>query len=340
MKIAVITGEASGRLYAGLVERALVAARPDTEIARFDAGREGDEVLGFAEGLRAAPRLERRLRDVHRRIAMAGPDLVLLTGFSNFNLPLGRACRRLGLPVVFLAPPQLWAWGGWRVGLLRSAADRVICLFGFEADPLRRRGIPAVFVGNPLADDCRSSAEPGGRGIAFLPGSRPGEVARHQRLFDAVRVGGRRFTLEPGTPPAPARYDLLAGADAAVVTSGTATLETALLGVPQVVCYRLAPATRLLARLLVRTRWFALPNILLGRETVRELLNPTPALVARELRALLDRPETRARARRDAVELRRLLGPPGAAARIAELLLSTTAPALTPRARRLLLMRD
>ncbi|HDQ99495.1 MAG TPA: hypothetical protein ENN51_04330, partial [candidate division WOR-3 bacterium] len=272
MRITVVTGEPSGRLYAGLVEEALAVAAPDTEIIRLEAAGHHDTVLGFTEGVRSAPRLTRRLSAVGRRIAGLGPDLVLLVGFSNFNLPLGRACRRVGLPVAFLAPPQLWAWGSWRCALLRRAADLVICLFPFEADWLRRRRVRAVFTGNPLVDAVRAGEGRTARStrkmtlerlgmsqdqryIAFLPGSRPSELTHHNRLFDTIEIPSYLcLRIAPDSPLAPHRYDLLAHADAAVIVSGTATLEAALLGLPQVVCYHLGGPTRLLARLMVRPR--------------------------------------------------------------------------------------
>ena len=342
MRIAVVTGEPSGRLYAGLVEEALATAASDTEIIRLEAAERRDTVLGFIEGIRSAPRLTRRLSAVRRHIAGIDPDLVLLAGFSNFNLPLGRACRRAGLPVAFLAPPQLWAWGSWRCALLRRAADLVICLFPFEADWLRRHGVRATFTGNPLAEAVRTSESrsahpawartleraglrPDERYIVFLPGSRPSELAHHNRLFDTVKMHGyRSIRLAPASPLAPCRYDLLAHAEAGVVVSGTATLEAALLGLPQVACYHLGGPTRLLARLLVRTRRFALPNILLRRDAVPELLEPTSNAISRALRKLLSDPGCRSRARQDARELSGLLGPPGAAGRIARLLLDLT----------------
>lgn len=334
MRVVVSTGEASGRLLARHVEVELERRAPGVELVRFNADRARGAVFGFAEGLRAAPALARDLAVAGRQIVRLAPDLVLLVGFSNFNLPLGRRCRRSGLPVAFLAPPQLWAWGGWRAGVLRRAADLVVCLFGFEADWLRRRGIRAEFVGNPLVDAAggRARQAAGGRRIAFLPGSRPAETSYHRRVFAAVELPGyRREFVELEEPDEPARllaaaarrYDVMAGAEAAVVVSGTATLETALLGVPQVACYHLTPATRFLARMLVRGRRFALPNILLGRDVMPELLDPSPADVVRALSVLLADPGSGPRARQAAIELRELLGPPGATGRIAELLLRT-----------------
>lgn len=341
--IAVSTGEPSGRLYAGLVETALKRQQPDIRIVRLEAGRVQPAVFGFAESLWSAPALRRALKEDRRRLAELAPHLVLLVGFSNYNIALGRYCRGLGLPVVFLAPPQLWAWGGWRSRLLRQAADRCITLFPFEAEWLQARNIRADFLGNPLVDLvqvtsgrpetlARLGLEPDERYIAFLPGSRPAEREWHRPRFERVRLPGYRHifmsadetlagteSADPDMLPAAAarRYDLIAHADAAVVVSGTATLETALLGTPQVVCYHLAPISRLAARLLVRSRHFALPNILLGRKAVPELLEPAPARIRHELEILLTDPESRNRAEQAAARLRRLLGPPAAAERIA-----------------------
>jgi lipid-A-disaccharide synthase len=136
-------------------------------------------------------------------VVRLAPDVVVLISFSGLHLPLGRRLRRRGVPVLYLGPPQVWAWGGWRKRRLRKAADKVVCLFRFEEKLLRRAGVNAVYFGYPLLDGVvsRLSREqtleklglgPSERYVVFLPGSRLAEIAYHQPLFADVLSRLRR----------------------------------------------------------------------------------------------------------------------------------------------------
>jgi lipid-A-disaccharide synthase len=276
------------------------------------------------------------------RTRALNPDAVVPVAFSGFNLRFGRCCREAGLPVVYVSPPQVWAWGGWRIRELRRAADSVVCLLPFEQSLLRRAGLDATYFGHPLIDSTdelwsreETRAALGlprnGDYVAFLPGSRPEERSHHSPLFRELAAvveqgtGSSAVFVEIGdqhesetVQDVEGRYSIIKHAAAAVVVSGTATLETALLGTPQVVCYHLGQPSRLLARLLVRVRHFALPNIVLGRSAIPELLEPTVRSTMAELKPLLTDPDRRRRMLEDYAEIRRVLGPPGAAKRIAE----------------------
>ncbi len=342
MRVFVSCGEPSGLLFGGLLAQALERSRPgvQVEIARFEP------VLGFWEGVKAAGALRKRLAATVEQVRETRPDLVVLVAFPGFNLKLGRQCRRLGIPVVYLAPPQVWAWGRWRIPALRQAADKVVCLFPFEQQLLQEAGVDATFLGYPLFDvldsPCLRSDVIGRLGwkqdaryVLFLPGSRPAEVAYHRPLFELVAGEIERETgLRTVIADAPsdhglldslsARYGLISHAECAVVVSGTATLETALLGVPQVVCYHLSPLTRAVARLLVRGRFFSLPNILLRRQAVPELLEPTATQVLSTVRQILDEPASGQAARDYRSRLRQMLGPAGVMDRIGQLVVETT----------------
>jgi len=154
-------------------------------------------VLGFMEGIRVGPKLRGVLDRAEASVAELAPDAAVLVSFSGLHLPLGRRLRRRGVPVLYLGPPQVWAWGGWRKRRLRKAADKVVCLFRFEEDVLRRAGVNAVYFGCPLMDGVVSSLSreqtldrlgfsPSDRYVVFLPGSRPAEIGYHQPLFRAV----------------------------------------------------------------------------------------------------------------------------------------------------------
>lgn len=330
--------EPSALLVAACIKDALAGARQGLRFERFSPGV---TVVGFFEGVRSIARGRRRLSAAVDRARELRPNVAVLVGTPGFHVPLGGRLRRLGIPVVLVGPPQVWAWGGWRVRSVRESADLVICLLPFEEPLWRSVGVRAVFLGHPLADLATETADtPGGparkEALLLLPGSRSQELAYHRPLFASVArdVSARRpglgvvevlFSgrndLAGLRAETLARYGQMARARAALVVSGTATLELALLGVPQVACYHLSPLSRLAARLLVRTRYFSLPNILLGREEVTELLEPQPGALLVAVQSLLEDSGAAGRAHERAVRLRQVLGPPGAAGRIAEAVL-------------------
>jgi lipid-A-disaccharide synthase len=341
MLVAVSSPELSGRLLAAAVREELTRVNGGIEFAELIEPGEPGPVLGFWEGVKAASGARRALRSAMDRISRRPPDVLLLVAFPGLNLRLGAWARRSGIPTVYLAPPQIWAWGAGRAKLLRRAADRVVCLYPFEPPILRKAGVDAVFLGYPLLDTVLSASDEAGNlersGVVLLPGSRPAEVAFHRPLFEAAmrELGARGLAVggvwveaaEQGAgvgllAAARERYRTIVRARAATVVSGTTTLETALLGVPQVVSYHLGSVSRLLARMLVRTKYFALPNILAAERVVPESLDPTVMELAVELEAAL-RPERQEYARELARRLAAMLGPTGANRRIARLLFET-----------------
>ncbi len=345
MRVLFSTGEPSGAVIAAALRQELERIQPDIECRWLDWSRSLGPVLGFWAGLRAARGLGQALAHAAAAAAEFGPDVAVLISYSGLHLRLGPRLRALGIRVVYVAPPQVWAWGANRTTALKAAADRVVCLFSFEKELLVRAGLAADYFGYPLLDSVSQGSSvrplPGlGRYVAFLPGSRPAEVRHHRPLFSrvfellqngfptlqGVMVGPSAITiLPPGnsnmTWSLDERYSVMAGAACLVAVSGTVTAEAAILGVPMVVCYHLSPASTIAARVLVRTRYFALPNILAGRQIVPELLNPKPgALAARAARLLADEQASSAM-RGQLGRVRAMLGPEGAAERIARLVL-------------------
>jgi lipid-A-disaccharide synthase len=255
--------------------------------------------------------------------------------------------------VLYYVSPQVWAWRTRRVRQIRERVDAMIVLFPFEEAFYARHGVRARFFGHPLAEEVRPTRSPAatrdryrvteGRAlVALLPGSRVPEIRRHLPLMlAAAREVGDRARFVIARAPGIARetlaemvaasdldvaiaddetYDLLAAADAAVVASGTATVETALLGCPAVVVYKMAGLSYWVARALVRTRFIAMPNILLDESVFPELIQgqATAAAVVTELTRLLDDDNARARVRQRLVSLREALVRPGAAERAAD----------------------
>jgi lipid-A-disaccharide synthase len=305
-------------------------------------------VLGITEILKRLPDLRRVFRRLLEAVDARRPPVAILVDFPGFHLRLARHLRRRGVRNLYFIAPQFWAWRPWRVRVVRRRFERVLCIFPFETEFYREHGVNAEFIGHPLVGRVKPSCTPEEFRarlhldaerpvVALLPGSRPGEVAHNlPPLLEACRelstTRGAQFVLAaaPGLPDeslAPAvqsgleihhttgaAYDVLAGADVAVVSSGTATVEAALCGVPMVVVYRVSPTTAAIARPLIRAPHFAMVNLIAGRPVVPELIQDafTGPAVAREVARLLDSPAARETMRRDLATVEtRLHGPHG-----------------------------
>ena len=322
LRVGVVAGEHSGdqlgaALIAALRERTPAlhcfgVAGPKMIAQGCEAWAASEElaVMGLTEVLRHAPRLLRLRGALRRRFLTARPDVFVGIDAPEFNLPLARRLKEAGIRTVQYVSPQVWAWRQGRVRTIGASCDLVLCLLPFETEFYRDHGVPAVFVGHPLADQIplrvdREGArralglEPGGLLIALLPGSRIGEVARLAAPFAgaAACIAARRPEAQFLAPMASAAVReafvkqiaqvpglpairvlegeaqrALAAADGAIVASGTATLETLLSGRPMVVAYRVSAPTAFLLRTLklVKVRYFSQPNLLAGRRLVPE----------------------------------------------------------------------
>jgi lipid-A-disaccharide synthase len=363
------SGEASGDLYAGALTRELRALVSDVDVAgmggsHFAAagGRvledyRGLSVTGLTEAIGIVPR---SLATIGRLVASARaerPGALVLIDFPDFNLPLARRVRRLGIPVVYYISPQLWAWRPGRMKTMRAVADRVLVIFPFEEAIYRDAGVPVEFVGHPLVDLARASRPrsdflpsiglPAERPtIAILPGSRPNEIARllpdllraaervRASVPDAQFVVARAPNLDESLFEACRSIDglavveheadaALAAADVALVASGTATVQAALHDTPMVVVYRVSPMTYRIGRRMLKVDTFGMVNLIAGRRLVPELIQEacTPEAVAREAVSLLRDLDRAREVRAGLAEVRRRLGGPGASRRAAEAIL-------------------
>ncbi|MBI4342753.1 MAG: lipid-A-disaccharide synthase [Candidatus Omnitrophica bacterium] len=297
----------------------------------------------------------KRLLDAH--LTARRPDLVILVDFGDYNLPvIAPLAKRHGLRVLYYVSPQLWAWGRWRLRYVRRYVDRMVVFFPFEEAWYRREQIPVTWVGHPLLDAARPSMpreeamarfqlNPWRRTVGLLPGSREREVDRHLPvlLASARRIAWHMPGVQFLLPKAPgisserlrdavarerldvhlategSASDALQLMEAAIVASGTATLEAALCEVPMAVVYRTSWPTYWAARLVVRVPHIALVNVVAGREVVPEFVQRRahPERIAAAVVALL-RDEERAGAMRAQLrEVNARLGPPGAVERAA-----------------------
>lgn len=315
--------------------------------------------FGVVQVLRNLGTIRRQMRECREEVAAWQPDVLILVDYPGFNMKMARWAHARGIRTFYYIAPKVWASREGRIRALRRDVDRLFVIFPFECDYFPRHGIEPLFEGNPLVDalEARRAALPTPEEfrrrngldprpiIALLAGSRRSEIRKNLPLMArlAQRFEGWQFVVA-GVPwldralyeeaaagsgiryVCDQTYEVLLAAEAAVVTSGTATLETALLGTPEVVVYRLPAIEYRCMPLVVRCPWISLVNLNLGRESVAEILQSglDTTRAERELRAILPGGEKRERMLADFRELRTIIGGPGAsdrfAARMVELL--------------------
>jgi lipid-A-disaccharide synthase len=296
---------------------------------------------------------------VKRFLREERPDLLILIDFPDFNILTGKAANRIGVPVLYYISPQVWAWRKGRVRTIAKLVKTIMVIFPFEKELYEKVGADVRFVGHPLADVVRSGISPQeararfclreeGRVIALLPGSRKKEL--YHLLPDMLRAAALlkerypdlQFVL-PVAPTLPPElvadfvrdsgvevrvvdgqvYDVLRSSHAAIVASGTATLETGLMSVPMVIVYRVSRLSYIIGRMIVRVRNIGLVNIVAGRTVVPELVQDdvTPENIVREMAKVLDDPARYAAVRADLLGVRASLGDGGASERAASVVL-------------------
>lgn len=298
------------------------------------------------------------MNKLKRSLETERPDLVVLIDYPGFNLSLAKAAKKKGVKVFYYISPKVWAWRKGRIKTIRRVVDRMALIFPFEEEIFRDAGVRATFVGHPLLDEieiagtadeirCDLGLAEEKRTVALLPGSRESEVrALLPGMVGAAKILTARFgsgiqfvlpmayTLSPewiegiavssGVPirlVAGRTHEVLSAADAAIVASGTATLETALLVKPMVIVYKVSPLTFFLGKRVVRVKHIGLANIVAGRTVVPELIQQdfTAERVADEVTRILVDQNVRDTMIRELSEIRARLGNPGAARRAARL---------------------
>ena len=346
LSLAVVAAEASGDLLAASVLEGLRTAGPlqaagiggpAMSACGFDAWWSIDElsVRGYVEVLREYPRLLRLRRDLRQRVLAWQPDVFLGVDAPDFNLGLERALRRQGVPTAHFIGPSVWAWRRERLAGIREAVGLMLLVFPFEKPIYDEAGIPASYVGHPLADIIparpdRAAARRAlglpeqGAVVALLPGSRRAEIHYMAESFleAAEWLARRRPEVRFVLPAAGAQHyerlrallarragkaavlltqgrshEALAACDTALIASGTATLEAALFARPMVIAYRMAPLSYLIMRRMGYLPWVGLPNILCRDWVVPEFLQPaaTAEAMGEALLVQLDDPALRER---------------------------------------------
>jgi lipid-A-disaccharide synthase len=295
-------------------------------------------VVGLVEVIRHIPRIYREYRRLLDAVRRERPDAAILTDSPDFHLRIANRLKQMGIPVIYLVAPQVWAWRKGRLKGMRGTIQRLLCIFPFEERFFNDHGIPALYIGHPLTRLIRPSASPvelrdrfgiapGTKLVALLPGSRKGEISRHwpvvreavDRIVAASKQHSVRFIV---ALPAGANFrerfshssiqvlegqtwDVLACADLALAASGTVTIEAALLGTPLVAFYRVNRLSWISGKLLVRVPFYSMVNLVAEKQVIPELIQDrmTPENLAAEAVRLLEDDAARERMRGDLREV-------------------------------------
>lgn len=302
MKIYWIAGEPSGDVQAAAVAQALNVRNPSiqqrgwggTQLQHagitLDRDICSEPFMGFVEVVFRAKKIVKQFSDCKRDILSFKPDVLVLVDYPGFNLRIASWAKSQGIRVAYFIPPKIWAWKEGRIEKLRQHCDAIYSILPFEKEWYKSRGLDITYVGNPIAYKYRDRIATGADFVALLPGSRKQEIKRHLPIFYAFARShpGLKFrVIRPAFTdkiwPAlevPENVEVftgpieigLQGAIFAVTCSGTASLEVALLKVPQVVVYKANPVSLRIAKLFVKVNYFSLPNLILNRPAITELL--------------------------------------------------------------------
>ncbi len=311
--------------------------------------------MGFVEVLMNIRTISRNISFCKKDILSFQPDVLILVDYLGFNLRIAEFIHKQGIRVVYYISPQVWAWKKSRVHKIKRVVDKMLVILPFEKEFYAKYGVEVDFVGHPLLDELKEQPKVSREEflrknnladkpiVALLPGSRKQEIGKMLRVMLKVAgdfpeyqfvTGGlssvsadfyRQFTEKENTAIV---YDqtsgLLQNAEAALVTSGTATLETALMEVPEVVCYKANPVSVAIARRIIDVKYISLVNLIMEREIVKELIQRdlNRKNLSRELRLLLNDPAKQKQLNADYKLLKEKLGNEGASDRAANLIIN------------------
>ncbi len=360
-RMMISAGEVSGELYGALLSRAVKSKWPDIEIIGIGGHRMKSEgvqliasissALGLTETVRHWRAIIKNFKKATEALIRQKPDILVLIDYPDFNIPLAKKAKSKGIPILYYVSPQVWAWRAGRVKKIASRVNKIAVLFPFEADIYRNTGLPCEFVGHPIAEtiDIRQTKEelrkklgldPTKEVIALLPGSRLAEINRNQQLIGNVaeKIHSEFPNIQVVIPlvsgtglhkemPNYIRVihdrtvEVVACSEAVAVASGTATLETALLGTPMVVFYKLSFLTVFFARLLIKVKFISLVNLLYGKEVVVELIqkNATAEKIFSELKRILGDSEYRQNMISSLMKIKEIMGEKTASERVASM---------------------
>jgi len=316
-------------------------------------------VMGVVEVVRQLPKILSRFYQLKRiLLGSSPPDLLVLIDFPDFNLRLAKVAKAAGIPILYYISPKVWAWRSGRAKIIAERVDRLALIFPFEREIYGPLGVDAEYVGNPLLDEFTQNQPQGdlrnklGIGadeqvIGIFPGSRHSELEHildtlvaTAELLHAKKPAAkfllpvapslsrdlleRRFS-QTGLPIAIVEeniYEVATACNAALTVSGSVTLQLSLVGTPMAILYKVAPLSYRIGKLLIKITSFGLPNIVAGREIVREFIQEAaePASMCDEVLRLLDDHDYRKNMEQDLKEVRQLLGAPGCSVRVSDMI--------------------
>ncbi|QJB55139.1 lipid-A-disaccharide synthase [Pseudodesulfovibrio sp. zrk46] len=309
-------------------------------------------LVGITEILGGLPRILKLLSQIKKRLTEVRPRAIILVDCPEFNFRIAKMAKKLGIPVYYYISPQIWAWRSGRVHFLREHVRRVICILPFEKAFYEKFGVDVDYVGNPLMDvlpfDTLDQVPVDNNRIGLLPGSRTKEISTLLPIFAETarklkqdhpdlsyvmvcapgRDKGDLMDLWPEDIPVECvepdnRYEMFKSCRMIMAASGTVALETALIGTPVLVAYKVSFISMIVAKLLVNVDFISLPNLIMGREVYPEHIqeDANPDTLAAAARKWLDNDSDYEAAKKDLVALRNMVGEPGAADRAAKIIL-------------------
>lgn len=308
-------------------------------------------IMGFVEAATSILKFRGYLKQCQQDLLAYRPDVLILVDYAGFNLRMAKFAKDQGIKVFYYISPKIWAWNQGRVEQVKARVDKMFVILPFEEEFYQKFDYAVDYTGNPTADAVaefqpspdflvRNGLDPGKPIIAVLPGSRKQEIEEMLHEMIAILPGFQehQFVVAGVTNLDPTYYqhferngikflfdqtfDLLSHATAALVTSGTATLETALFGVPQIVCYRTSVLSYAIGKMVIKVPYISLVNLIVGRAVVRELIQGdfNARNLLDELRTMLTDADYMARLKAGYAELRDKLGQQQAARKTAELM--------------------
>lgn len=316
--------------------------------------------IGITEVVRHVSAIRKNFKKAQEALINYKPHILVLIDYPDFNIALAKKAKVLNIPILYYVSPQVWAWRGRRVKKIASLVNKIAVLFPFEVDIYRKTGIPVEFVGHPIAETLPPSPPPLLAGervkeelkqriglnhslpmITLLPGSRPSEIKRHIPILKAVaeRIHNEFPETQIVIPLTPETtltiediphyitvlkgmtHEAIACSEVSAVASGTATLETALLRTPMVVFYKLSPLTFFIGKLLIKTEFISLVNILSKKEVVVELIQEkaTPENIFSEIKRIILDNEYREQMILNLSKIKELIGKKSASLRVAQI---------------------
>ena len=358
-KIYIISGEASGDLHAANLVSELKKQNNSLEFRAWGGDRlinEGVTIdkdigelafMGFLEVLLNLKIILRNIRSCKQNLIDFKPDLLILVDYPGFNLRIAKWAKSQNIPVYYYISPQIWAWKESRIHLIKKTVERMYCILPFEKDFYMKHSLNVSYLGHPLLDEVNkfkmlnyNSLELENKRpiLAILPGSRKQEIERKLPLMIAASSQFPEYTVIVACAPnldlayyekfktqevlfvKNQTYNLLQNAELAIVTSGTATLESALFKVPQVVCYKSSFISFWIAKKLIKIKFISLVNLIANKEIVRELIQQdcTSSKIAGELIKIKKGENKAIQMNNDYNDLIELLGNEGASSRVAE----------------------